>query len=239
MGHQERQATIEVLRTAAAEGRLTPEEVAQRVDTALAARTFADLDAVVADLPVPPPSAGARQTVGFDVLQIGSDPDHRLHLSAGMSSHKQRGVWSVPPFLSLSAGMGSVKVDFLQAICPHEVVDIAVSGGIGSITIVIPQGWGANTVQVHKGIGTMKNKADAIAEPGRPTLILHGNAAVGSIIVRYPSWADRRRLRRSLRTPAATSPSISPAASGQPGQPSSGHPAYPQDAPPRDRPPNP
>ena len=151
MGHQERQATITVLRTAAEEGRLTPEELAQRIHTGLGARTFSELDALVADLPVAPPSTTLRRTTSVDVSRFGADPDHRLRLSGGVTNHVQRGVWSVPPFLDLGASMGSVKLDLQQSVCAHEVVDIAVSGGVGTIVLVVPRGWGANTDRVGRG----------------------------------------------------------------------------------------
>ena len=251
MGHQERQATITVLRTAAEEGRLTPEELPQRISTALGARTFADLDALVADLPVAPPSTELRRAATFDVSRIGADPDHRLRMSGGMSSHVQRGVWSVPPFLALSAGMGSVKLDFQQAVCAHEVVDIAVSGGVGSIVLVVPRGWGANTDRVDRWMGSVSNRIDAIAGPGSPTLVLHGSSAVGSIIVRNPNWVDRRRVSRALRRALSTTraggpltgigPASHPPITAQPGssspQGATAQAATPQDASPQDAPP--
>ena len=49
----DRDRTVERLRDAAAEGRLTPEDLERRVETALAARTYAELESVVADLPQP------------------------------------------------------------------------------------------------------------------------------------------------------------------------------------------
>jgi hypothetical protein len=48
---RERDEVTTQLRDHAAEGRLTPEELDERVERALAARTGADLDAVLADLP--------------------------------------------------------------------------------------------------------------------------------------------------------------------------------------------
>jgi hypothetical protein len=47
----ERDEAVTLLRDHAAEGRLSPEELDERVERALAARTGADLDAVLADLP--------------------------------------------------------------------------------------------------------------------------------------------------------------------------------------------
>ncbi len=49
----DREHTVEVLRRAAAEGRITFEELDERISQAYAAKTFADLDAVTSDLPGP------------------------------------------------------------------------------------------------------------------------------------------------------------------------------------------
>ena len=47
----DRDRVAERLRTAAGEGRLAPEELEQRLESALTARSYAELQAVVADLP--------------------------------------------------------------------------------------------------------------------------------------------------------------------------------------------
>jgi hypothetical protein len=51
----DRERVAERLRTAAGEGRLSADELEQRVEAALGARTYAELDALVADLPPPQP----------------------------------------------------------------------------------------------------------------------------------------------------------------------------------------
>jgi hypothetical protein len=50
-GHADREQTIEALKNAFMQGRLTGEELAARTGQVLAARTYAELDAVTADLP--------------------------------------------------------------------------------------------------------------------------------------------------------------------------------------------
>ena len=50
----DRDATAERLRRAAVEGRLEPEELEERLHAALRARTYGDLDRLVADLPQQP-----------------------------------------------------------------------------------------------------------------------------------------------------------------------------------------
>ncbi len=193
-----------------AEGRLTPSELDDLSGRARQARTYADLDRLVVDLPVPPPSAGVRQiATAANLARLGTDPEHRQTLTGGMSSYVRRGIWTVPAYLNLNAGMATVKLDFQQAICPHDVVDIQVSAGVGSVVLVVPEGWAANTDQVGKGIGTVSNTVDAIPQPGKPLLVLHGTSMAGTIRVRYPGRRDRYLMRRNVKRLKAGSSSTS------------------------------
>jgi Flp pilus assembly protein TadB len=56
----DRDAVTERLREAAGEGRLDPDELEERVDSALRARTYGELDRLVADLPGPPDTQWRR-----------------------------------------------------------------------------------------------------------------------------------------------------------------------------------
>ena len=51
----DRERTAEALRRAAGEGRLEPDELEERLDAAFAARTYAELEPLTADLPAPRP----------------------------------------------------------------------------------------------------------------------------------------------------------------------------------------
>jgi hypothetical protein len=230
VGHEERERLVHVLMQQYAEGRLTAAELDDLSDRARQARTYADLDRLVVDLPVTAPSAVLGQAPTTERLsRLGTDPDHRQNLSAGMSSYVRRGVWTVPAYLSLNAGMSTVKLDFQQAVCPHDVVDISVSGGVGSVVLVVPEGWGVNTDQVSKGIGSISNKVDTIPRPGKPLLVLHGSSVAGSVKIRYPGRHDRYLMRRNLRRGGEDTQRMGPVAT----LPS---PATPQDAPPQDSP---
>jgi hypothetical protein len=60
VGHEERERVVHVLMQQYAEGRLTPGELDDRSARARQARTYTDLDRLVADLPVVPPSTEAH-----------------------------------------------------------------------------------------------------------------------------------------------------------------------------------
>ena len=60
-GHADREDVIETLKNAFVHGRLTKDELNQRVGQALAARTYADLAALTADTPSAPAAAGSAR----------------------------------------------------------------------------------------------------------------------------------------------------------------------------------
>lgn len=230
---------VHVLMQQYAEGRLTAGELDDRSALARQARVYTDLDGLVADLPVPPPSAAVRRiSTTADLVRLGTDPAHPQTMSGGMSSFVRRGIWTVPAYLNLSAGLATVKLDFQQAICPHDVVDIHVSGGVGSVVLVVPEGWAANTDQVVKGIGSVSNKVDTVPHPGKPLLVIHGNSVAGSVRVRYASRHDRYLMRRHLKRGSqdpqpGVSTTVTTTSAGTP--PGGRHSSTPQDAPPQDQ----
>lgn len=221
IGHQERNRLIEILQRAAAEGRLTDAEVAERSGRVEVARTYADLDALVTDLPVSPPSqaflAPAAVPAPAPMAQqvnpaapIGWQPNDRLILSGGGSSEKRRGYWEIPPFLRVSGDMGSVLLDCMEAVCLRQVVDVEVSGGMGSIKIIVPDGWGIDTDRISKGWGSVKNTAERAAAPGQPLWVLHGSAGWGSITIRYATDRERKRLAKQAALTGRQTPQLPP-----------------------------
>ena len=62
----DREQAITVLKTAYAQGRLTKDELEARAGQAFASRTYAELAALTADLPVASPAAASRTATGSD-----------------------------------------------------------------------------------------------------------------------------------------------------------------------------
>ncbi|HEY3546766.1 MAG TPA: DUF1707 domain-containing protein [Propionicimonas sp.] len=186
IGTADRRDAIARINRAAAEGRLLPGEASDRLSRVEAALTYADLDPLVADLPpIAPP-----------VVPAGWSPANRLPIAAGMSREKREGVWEIPPYLRVSGDMGSVRLDCREAVCLSPVIDIEVSAGAGGIKIIVPDGWGVDSDLVTKSWGSVRNAADRQPEPGKPQLVLHGSAGMGSVRVRTATRRRRRDLRR-------------------------------------------
>jgi Domain of unknown function (DUF1707) len=200
IGDRERDLVASVLQEALAEGRINVDELDARLDAALRARTFADLDPLVADLPIEPPSAAmAQPRPGVEAplaVATGTSPDNRLVLDAGWSSVTRSGRWDIPPFLLLNGAKSTLKVDCLQATPLAEVIDIQVVGSMGIVNIVMPESWAANTDRLVSSWGLAKIKVSAKPDPGAPLLVLHGSVGWGRLTVRYANRYDRRKLAK-------------------------------------------
>ncbi|MFF8711439.1 DUF1707 domain-containing protein [Streptomyces sp. NPDC015184] len=172
----DREAVVEQLREAAADGRIDMEELDTRLGQALSARTHAELAPLTEDLgPV-----------------VTAEP---LILKGGMHGASRSGRWKVPPVIRAHAGMGSVKLDFTLAECRPREVELEVHGEMGGIMIVVPQGWTVRADELELSIGGLKDRTEGTGTPGSPVLRLTGSCDMGGVTVRHPNFRERRKLR--------------------------------------------
>jgi hypothetical protein len=68
----DRDRVAELLNAAYSEGRLSKDEYDARLENAFSARTYADLDQVVADLPAAAPAGAVTRVTGINALAIAS-----------------------------------------------------------------------------------------------------------------------------------------------------------------------
>ncbi|WP_068928482.1 DUF1707 SHOCT-like domain-containing protein [Planobispora rosea] len=187
-GDRDRDRVAETLRHAVGEGRITIEELHERLGRTYAARTFGELDAIVADLPrpgaLPAPLPGSPD--GLPVPLPDSPDVLRLHTRSGRV--KRLGHWVVPPRISVRCGVwGTVKMDFMRAECPHREVsvELEVTSWFGDVIVVVPHGWRIRADEVlTTGMGTVHNKPAGPPAPDAVTLRFSGETK-GDIWVRY------------------------------------------------------
>jgi hypothetical protein len=150
-------------------------------------------------VPVVPPTGSVPVPPGpTGIGRPGYTPHDPLVISAGASGIKKEGIWTVPPYLSLHGDFGSIRVDFRRAEVTSRVTWVQVSGGAGSILIIVPEGWAAQLDRLTPGWGSRKSLVAEEPIGDHPVLVLSGSAGMGSIKVRYPTKGDERRLRRQL-----------------------------------------
>ena len=200
IGEADRERAVGALREAAEEGRLTAEELDDRVAGARAARTVNDLGALLADLrpaasPLPVPMTTAAAALAA-LADLGNRPDAPLVLTAGLDGVKRTGEWLVPPFLRAQAGIETVRIDCLRARAAAEVIDLEVQAVAGTVVLVLPEGWAVNTDRLAKGIGTVRVKVPGVPAPGCPLFLVRGSLGMGTFKARPANRFDRWRLRR-------------------------------------------
>ncbi|MDD7941774.1 DUF1707 domain-containing protein [Actinomycetospora lutea] len=174
-GDADRDAVAEILRTALGEGRLELTEVDERLARVYAARTYAELEPLVADLPA---------TLPWQRAAVRTDDEKPLVITAGWSSEKRTGAWRVPSRIVAEAAMSDVKLDFREVSTALPRIDLEIKGGMGSVVLVLPEGWSVDTDQLRSAWGTVKNRHRAEARPGRPTILVTGSIGMGTFKTR-------------------------------------------------------
>src|ERR1700739_1573698 len=100
--HDDRDQVVELLRMSAGDGRLTAEELDERLERALTARTYGELAALVADLPPAGPAPRPPAPRVKDGVRIESGSGHV----------KRDGQWVVPQRLEAQIRSGHLVLDF-------------------------------------------------------------------------------------------------------------------------------
>lgn len=174
-GDPDRERTAEVLRRAAGDGRIDLDELDDRLGRAYAAKTYRDLQAVVADLPDDPATRAPLAPV---------DRTETLELRAGISDVRRSGTWAVPARLRVWPSMGNVKLDFRRADCPHRLVEIDVNGGAGNLVLILPEGWAVDVDGLRTGWGAVKNRRSGTPGPDGVLVRVTGGMGMGSLVAR-------------------------------------------------------
>jgi len=126
--HGDRDRVVELLRVAAGDGRLTAEELDERLEVALTARTYGELAAPTTDLPAVP---------GFAAEAPALTPKDVGRIDCGSGSVRRDGRWIVPQRIEVRVTSGNVKLDFTDAVLsqPRLLIDAEVrSGGLTLVT---------------------------------------------------------------------------------------------------------
>ncbi|MFY1690137.1 DUF1707 SHOCT-like domain-containing protein [Plantactinospora sp. WMMB782] len=178
---REREQIVELLGSAAAEGRLTLDEYAERATAAHAARTRGELARLTDDLPTgqPPAPVPARRS---ESAVAGPAPER---LVAIFGNETRKGRWPVPARLEARSIFGDCHIELQDSTIPHPVVTIEATAIFGSVTIFVPEGVEVRLTGTAI-FGAKESKLRGDAPPGGPVLEVHTRVVFGSVTVRPP-----------------------------------------------------
>lgn len=189
--HQDRDRVVEVLRVAAGDGRLTAEELDQRLEAALTARTYADLAVLTTDLPpasAPAPLAGVAVPEPKDVARI----------ECGSGSTKRDGRWVVPRRMEVRVASGAVRLDFTEAVLTQPALQIDTEVRSGQLILITKPGIAVDADEVELRSGRVKVMQpwghDA---PVSLRIVVNGKVGSGRLLARprrrtFWQWLTRR-----------------------------------------------
>jgi len=181
---------VEQLRVAAGDGRLTAEELDERLEEALTAKTYAELATLIADLPAAPDAAGVAPRPARDLLRF----DRRG------GNVTQTGQWVVPARIEADVRGGRMKLDLTEAVISYPTLPIDVDVRGGSVILVVRPGItvDANDLAIAGGNVKFRSGTDKPA-PVTLQVELSGQIRGGSLVVRLPRRTFWQWLARQPR----------------------------------------
>ena len=178
----DRDRIADILREALAEGRLTADEHAERVEGALAAKTVGELEVFIRDLPAAhqrraaPSFAAAPNRPPLGTIPV--DPDDNV--IAVFSSAMRKGRWRAGRRIHAYAIFGSVEIDLSEALFEYQQVVIKAISVFGNVEVRVPE----NVSLRGTGGGVLGNFEVApldSPDPDAPVVYVDGWAVLGNV----------------------------------------------------------
>jgi hypothetical protein len=184
----ERENAVALLVAAHGEGRISLDELDERLGAAYRATIVGDLEPLLADVP----DDHERQL-------LARPPGDVVELLAGPGGVIREGSWRVPRRLLIDhhrrawpqGGSGEVTLDFRTAEIPHPEVDIELRV-LGPAQLVLPAGGTADLRGVRGAGPPARTAVPCLPNPGKVHLVVHGivvrRRAVRVGYRRRPGW---------------------------------------------------
>ncbi|MEU2711374.1 DUF1707 domain-containing protein [Streptomyces sp. NPDC007205] len=162
----DRDMAVQRLREAYAEGRVSHEEMDERLHRILTARTHHDLVPALASLPEE--HAGTPSTI-----------------AAARGRIRRRGAWRVPRVLRVESAFGGVHLDLSHAVIEHPVVDIELHLGTGGAKITVPRDAIVEIEELRTVWKQPRHRTRRHPRPGGPRIRISGTMEYGRLKIRH------------------------------------------------------
>jgi Domain of unknown function (DUF1707) len=189
--HEDRDRVVELLRTAAGDGRLTADELDERLEVALTARTHSELAVLTADLPA---------ATGGVVSGPAPEAKDLVRIDCRSGSAKRDGGWVVPQRIEVKVTSGHVRLDFTHAVITRSALHIDAEVRSGDLTLVTRPGIAVDTDDVAIRSGDVRVRAPwAASVPVTLRITVAGTVGSGRIQARPPRRTFWQWLLRQPR----------------------------------------
>ncbi|MFI6391250.1 DUF1707 domain-containing protein [Nonomuraea sp. NPDC050540] len=170
----DRERVAQVLQDAHADGRITLDELEERLGVLYSARTLGDLAGLTVDL-----LPADEQPLLLDGRPV----------AAIFKKEERGGRWVVPAELAVTAMFGMTKLDLRDAILQNRRVIINATLVLGGLEIHVPEGLEVIRVAKDKTVRLTKQHT----EPDGPVVEVRTTNFMGEVKVKEPPRRKRRR----------------------------------------------
>jgi hypothetical protein len=193
---EDRHKVAEILRQAAGEGRLDLDELDERLESAYAAKTYADLVPITADLPL----RGSEHLPGPAASPAVPAARHETTL-AFMGGSSRKGLWEVGATHTAFAMWAGITLDLREARLTSRETVIYANAIWAGIDIIVNE----HTHVIVDGIGIMggfeqaRDKVAPVVGPESPVVRVKGVALMAGVSVQrkpMPGTSKLKSLRR-------------------------------------------
>ncbi|HEY3764559.1 MAG TPA: DUF1707 domain-containing protein [Gaiellales bacterium] len=165
----DRESAVVALREHAVAGRLTLEELAERVGSALAATTRGQLEGALGDLPAADPSQP-------------EPADQRVVALFGDVSRSGR--WRLGRRVRALGLFGGVRLDLRQAEVTAAEIWVEVDSICGAVEVIVPHGVALDVAGLAMFGAQHADAGDERPPPGAPLVHVKARSAFGSLTIR-------------------------------------------------------
>jgi Domain of unknown function (DUF1707) len=187
--HEDRDRVVELLRVSAGDGRLTAEELDERLEQAMTARTYGELARLVADLPAAGTAVSpATAPQVKDVVRIDTRSGHVKRIER----------WVVPQRMEVKVTSGSVLLDFTQAVISQSTLKLDVDVRSGHVKLLTRPGIEVDADDMAIRSGHVRVKAPWGTEgPVDLHIVVTGRVGSGHFVARpryrnFWQWLTRQ-----------------------------------------------
>jgi hypothetical protein len=193
----DREHHAEVLRRAAGEGRLTMDELEERLNTVYESRTHRELERLVADVvvrgdqhrPATAIASGAKR------MPVRRGDGGANWLVSIMSGRERKGRWRVGTNLKVIDIMGGSDLDLNDAELAADEVHMTVFALMGGSNIRVPEGLNVELSDFAFMGGNSSTLGNERPDPGGPTLHLRVISIMGGTDVKRGRKLSREERR--------------------------------------------
>jgi hypothetical protein len=201
----ERERAVDLLREAMTTGRLTVDELDDRTQLVLTAKTRAELERLVDDLLVPHDDrhpvgegpAAAVSGIARPTVHPGEGGTRRILAILGGS--KRTGRWRLAASCSVYNVLGGSELDLSEVELTTDRVELKVVNVLGGAEITLPTGMNVEVSETAILGGNEVEVADQQPDPGGPVVHLRLISILGGAEVRRGPKLTRKQRKELER----------------------------------------